>query len=262
MSICPLTLKSFDYYLKKLPMYLRSSEAFQQHFRIWYDMFVGYNFDNVRENYEYDEYSGIVQVGDTILSLLDIFDGSYTDSGEYVNAYLEKIVSLEHAWEDGATSEDKLAHPYGTRSDILDKIASIYGIRRNLTISYQTTPSDPIETSSISLDNEELLQYIKIQIIKNYCDGSYQQLQEYYAYSNLQIIMQTADEMCTCNLYLVKFTESDELTNLEKLFLAGELSVDSMGIQYVRQIFNVNSVLVWDKEIGGNYGGWDTATWL
>ena len=62
MTVLTEKLKSFDYYKNKLPMYLRSSDGFVSHFEIWYDLLAGQNKN------------GVVNVCDTILNLLNIFD--------------------------------------------------------------------------------------------------------------------------------------------------------------------------------------------
>ena len=58
-------LKNFDYYLKKIPLYLQSDENFVSHFRIWYDFLVG------KEN---ETNNGLIGSGDTLLDLFNIYD--------------------------------------------------------------------------------------------------------------------------------------------------------------------------------------------
>ena len=39
-SILPERLSTFEYYENKLPMWLKSSTTFKEHFRIWFDMMI------------------------------------------------------------------------------------------------------------------------------------------------------------------------------------------------------------------------------
>ena len=79
VSILPDKFKSFEYYVNKLPLYLRNSYGFIEHYRIWYDLMIGEN-----EN-------GLINVSDTILYLMDIFDDDYDDN---INLSYEDIINI------------------------------------------------------------------------------------------------------------------------------------------------------------------------
>ena len=142
-SILPKKLRTFNYYYNKLPLFLRNSYGFVEHFKIWYDL--TYNNDN----------KGIVNIGDLLLYLLNIFDKDY----------LETINNMEDS-------------DNGNASDILDKIGLLFGVSRKFSVNYLEGAQTVHE--ELSLNNEEFLILIKCQIIKNYCNGSEIQIQDYY----------------------------------------------------------------------------------
>ena len=81
-------LLSFDYYLSKVPMYLKQNDTFTQHFKIWYDMLISSN-----ESF------------DTILNLLDIFSDDYnikylSGDNPVASNLLEKLANLFNIGHD------------------------------------------------------------------------------------------------------------------------------------------------------------------
>lgn len=223
MSVLIDKLKSFDYYKDKLPIYLQNSYGFIEHFRIWHDLLIGQS-----------ENTGVVGASDTMLDLLDIFSDDY----------LDKLNALED-------SEN------GTKSDLLDKLGGLFGLRRGLKVTY----IDDTETVSenITLDNKDFLLLIKAQIIKNYCNGTYAQIKEYYEKSGLYIVSKNASSPATLNIYLnnIEGSSYEYSENVKKMFLAGLLNIKSMGIQYNYSIQMLQELLIWDSSVKG----WDQGAW-
>lgn len=224
MSILIDKLKSFDYYKQKLPLYLQNSYGFIEHFRIWYDLLVGQS--NV---------TGVVGVSDTILDLIGIFDADYI---EKLNVY------------EGSES--------GTKSDLLDKLGNLFGVKRGVRVTYYNS-SNTLVSENITLDNKDFLLLIKAQVIKNYCNGSYLQIKEYYENSGLFIVTKNTTSPATVDIYLndipdSKYTYSE---NVRKLFLSGLLNIKSMGIRYLYSIQSLFDILIWDNETKG----WDEGAW-
>ena len=229
-SILPEQLKDFDYYLHKLPMYLQQSEGFSSHFRIWYDLLVGNQNNN-----------GVVGTADTLFSLLNIFDVYINESFEVVDDYLTYLNSLPDNEE-------------GTQSDILDKLAELFGVTRVFQITY--TQNNQTHTEVLHLNNKELLLLIRTQIIRNYCDGTYEQIRQYYNSVGLQILMYSTASAATLDLYLVSIsgTENAYSANIQKLFLAGLLTIASLGISYNYAIQDTSLALYWSEEASGVLG--------
>ena len=224
-SIIPQKLQEFEYYKKKIPLYLQNSEGFQEHFRIWYDLLV----------------DGVVKNSDILLNMLLIFDSNYLS---YLNTIDEDIQS------DGYVC------------DILDKLGSIFGVNRYFKVTYEEA-GQPI-TEQLQLNNEEFLILIKAQIIKNYCEGTRQQIEEYYKSVGLQIYLQTDNTSeATANLYLTVGTGGssyDYSENIRKMFLGGMLRIDSVGIKYQEAFIDVSRLLFWDIIDEDNNNGWGIDT--
>lgn len=237
-SILPTTLKSFTYYVRKLPLFLQNSYGFVEHFRIWYDMMISET-----------ETQGAINVCDYILYLLDIFDENY----------LEAIAKLDGS---GATfDEDGNIISYGTTSDILDKIGELFGVKRTFSVAYINDDYKQV-TEEITLDNKDLLILIKAQIIKNYCEGTFEQIKGYYESAGLYIFVITSDVSATCNLFLADggstYNYSD---NVVKMFKAGLLIIQSMGIQYIVGKAEMTGFLVWSEDSAMSNQVWDIGVW-
>lgn len=226
-SLIPEILQDFEYYRRKLPMYLQQSECFQEHFKIWYDVLVGSNNN-----------CGIVHNGEILINMLNIFADDYW-------TFLDTIE------ESSKTS---------TTSDILDKLGLLFGVTRNITVTY-TYEETTHTNEQLLLTNEELLMLIKAKIIQNYCEGTLQQMNAYYATTGLNIYVNTSESPATANLYLVYY-EEQELSNIDKLFLAEQLIIRSMGIKYNTQILIPSTVLIWDQINATNTNGWADNTYI
>lgn len=222
-SIIPDILKDFDYYKNKLPLYLQNSEGFLEHFRIWHELLT----------------EGVIKNSDILLNLLLIFDNNYLD-------YLESI----------DPEMDKESY----HCDILDKLGSIFGVTREFKVTYEEL-GIPV-TEQLLLDNEEFLILIKAQIIRNYCEGTRQQMSEYYKSVGLQLYIQTDDsEQATANLYLTETpgeTSYSYSENIRKMFLGGMLRIESVGIKYKEAFIDVSRLLFWDvidEDLSNGWGG-------
>lgn len=235
-SLIPETLRSFKYYKNKLPLYLRNSESFQEHFKIWYEVLVGSGSE------------GVVGNGEILLNLLNIFSDDYLE-------FLQTIDSTP-----------------GADFDILDKIAELFGVSRNITVTYEDAEQTMHYNEEISLSNSELLILIKSRIIQNYCEGTRQQIQEFYNSLGLSeglAIRMLANggldqnEPATVDMYLI-YEEEVPFSNLDKMFLSGMLNIESMGITYrYSQPLVPVSILKWAREDGtGGENNWDEGRWI
>lgn len=138
-------------------------------------------------------------------------------------------------------------------SDILDKIASIYGVARTFSVSY-TTSSTSVTDKQISLNNEELVVLIKARIIQNTYKGTYEECMSLYRLIGLDqfIIINNDVEDATCNMYL----QPQSSENIQDMFLAGLLSLESLGITYNYDLVSATSLGLWDVS------DWDDTTRL
>lgn len=228
VSVLNDTLKDFKYYKNKIPMYLRQSEGFIEHFKIWYDVLVGKTkIQNDEEIFN----NGLVAVADILFNLLDIFDKSYLTMSEL---HTIETFNDEHA-------EDI--------NDTLDKIALLFGLQRNFRVQYYNNEMELI-VEDLSLTNEELLTLTKIQIIKNYCNGSYEQLYNLYTnYVDLPLLITTSVEPATANIYLANASSIMLLSDsIKHMFLAGLLTIQQMGITYRYNLLNLDNLLFWSSE--------------
>lgn len=217
-------LLKFQYYYNKLPLYLKNSYGFEEHFKIWFDLL-----------------SSIDSTEDTIIKFFDIFNNNYLD---YIN-------ELE-----------------GEGSDILDKIGKIFNIKRNFSVTY----FDGAEkiTKFVSLNNKDFLTFIRATIIKNYCDGSFEQVNNFYKNANLPIIYIGTNNPATVSVIMLKSQGEDSVSEeIQALFKGGLLNIKSMGIIYLNyQIIDFDSLAIWDlvkktyeNAYVDNNKGWDGGQW-
>lgn len=224
----PQELLEFEYYVKKCPLYLQNDENFLEHFRIWYDLLAGTNEEN-----------GTVNTSLNILYFMNIFD----------NDYLENINKLKN---------DSL------KIDILEKLGNLFNVKRNFSVNYIDNNQQINE--SLNLTDEEFLLLIKSRIIKNYSNGSYQQMREFYDKAGLQIYYKSEQSGSVNVILLVSDgTLSYNYTdNIKKMFNSGLLTIQSMGIQYSHTVTDYNVLLIWKENDDGSILdsiGWDTGVW-
>lgn len=216
--LLPDTLKEFRYYERKLPQYLRNDDCFVEHFRLWYELCCGKGDET--QGVAINEFCGVAPSSDLILHLLNIYDSNFLATLRKLDGY------------DGA-------------ADILDKIGAIFGLRRNFAIDYYAEPTDKELThEEVNLNDTEFLLLIKAQIIRNYCDGSYEQMVQYYEDASLQILtINSSVYEATVDCYLN--SAAGYSSNIVKLFKAGFLTIEYLGIHYTYSEAAIMSALLW-----------------
>lgn len=221
-ELIPVELQNFDYYRFHIPLFLRNSYGYIEHFKIWFDILMGNG--------------GIVPQFDHVLRMLDIFN----------EHYVEWLYEMD---------------PSGQESDILDKIATLFDVNRYVHVEYWDNGN--FYSEDLTLSNEELLVLIKGQIIKNYCQGSREQIDWYYDNAGLKIISvgnPTPIDIMTCKLYLIDDPDKPYTSNMKKMFLAGMLNVYQLGIKYDYEILSISAnTLVWDSNDVNEV--WDVGAW-
>ena len=229
MSFVPDKIKSYEWYYNKLPLYLKNSYGFSEHFKIWYELLIS------------GDKNGIVNVGDTLLYLFNIFDENF----------LQTIGSLP---DSGATEGN-----YGTVSDFLDKLGYLFGVIRNFSVTYKNDNNENV-TEDLSLNNEDFLLLIKAQIIKNYCEGTYEQIKGYYNSAGLDVFLITTEDGASAHVYLGATPNSTKYSlNVEKMFKSGLMRIESMGITYTEGVRALDWFLTWDSTKAKEY--WDAGVW-
>ena len=195
------TLLSFEYYKRKLPLYLQTCESFLSHFHIWHDFL-----------------QCIDTQSDVLLASLNIFDNDWL------------VVNQN--------------------DDLLDKLASLYNVSRSFQVTYTDSSGSTI-TEILTLNNEELLTLIRARIIKNYFDGSTEQIQRYYDMLKIGEFVQFTET--TSGFCQIIYNTNDTTNNYSKMFLAGLLTIESMGIAYVRSLNQADvGLMFWDSTDWGS----------
>lgn len=220
--VSPEILK-FTYYQDKIPLYLRDSDGFLSHIRIWYYLLTGNN-----------DYNGLLPSWNQVFTMLDIFDPDYFNNLENIPGYTS------------------------TKCDILDKLASLFGLARAFTVSYYDSDTSQDVTTTLNLSNEELAILIKGQIIRNNFDGSREQAEEFYSSAGLKIFSVTdSSTSAKCKLILVQ-NVGEYSNNILALFKAGLLHIPSMGVQYIFTVQTYTEYLSWDS---GYVTRWNRGKW-
>lgn len=208
-------LLDFKYYYDKLPLYLRNSESFPEHFRIWCEFL-----------------NGLDTTSDKLLGMVDIFDSKYiTKYGDICDDYLNKLGKL-------------------------------YGVTRTFSVVVKENGVDTIKP--LSLTQSEFILLIKSQIIKNFYQGTNEELEKFYAEANLPIVMKTSTiATCDYTLFLGVVNGIDSsATNIINMFKSGLLTIQSAGILYTYDVYDSSRILMWDTsdrtwgELNG--GEWTT----
>lgn len=234
--LIPLTIREFRYYERKLPLYLRNDECFVEHFRLWYELLMGKGDDET--GVPINEFQGISPSADLLLHLLNIYDKDFLDT----------VTQLKD---------------YNDDCNLLDMLGSLFGLRRTFSFEYYETATSLTKTqTTVSLKDKEFLTLIKAQIIRNYCNGTYEQVMQYYKDANLQILPVSNNVYnASVDAYL---NESEDITsNIDKLFRGGYLTVEHLGIHYTYTITEILRILIWadaNGEQGNSFWAEETGT--
>lgn len=227
--LIPLEIREFRYYERKLPLYLRNDSCFIEHFRLWYELLMGEGDDS--SNIAISEFKGVSPTSDLLLHLLNIYDQNF----------LETLSGLKD---------------YDGNANILDLMGNLFGLRRTFSLEYyEDANATEKSQATVSLNDKEFLTLIKAQIIRNYCNGTYEQVMQYYVDAKLQILpVYNATLSASVDAYL---NETAEVTdNIDKLFRGGYLTVEHLGIHYTYTITSLLNALVWAN--GDGTGGNNT----
>lgn len=239
ISIVPAKLQNFEFYENLVPLYLRNSYGFMEHFRIWYDLLVGQplycsNDLNASESITVSEGSSISYTIDMLLELLNIFDLNCVYEHENSFSRNEHYLNLLNQLEGSAG---------GTQSQILDYIGLLFGLKRDFSVMVSGVER------VLNLDNKDFLLLIKCTIIKNFFDGNYLQLTNAYLEAGLPVFLIT-HAPAHCIVVLIEQTNSSYSLsqNAKYMFYSGLLTVESMGIKYTYDEVNFANLAIFDEE--------------
>lgn len=186
----------------------------------------------------------------------------------YVSLLRNLNQTIDEFWINMGYDKDDLSTPLDinkindyskTESDLLDKLAKIYGGGKNMYISYYTN-SNVKKDVNVALNNTELYVYIYSQILRNNYGGTNGEMQEFY--DKLKTISNGAvDILVYTNQdgneggYVIEYMKSDftgdesqTLNNYEIMFLGGYFTIKSIGISYNHNLFDYNKAVLWDDE--------------
>ena len=140
-------------------------------------------------------------------------------------------------------------------SDFLNKLGMLYGVSRVMTIN----------NDEVTLTDKLMLFVIKCQIIKNFFNGTYSQINKLYIDAKLPIVYYTLQsmevEVIFCAAELTDY-ESEEIDILYELFDNQFLIVKSMGIQYITDKLDLNEILYFGSENDTDTKyQWDNRVW-
>lgn len=207
------------YYLNYLSLFMKNSLGIKERCTMYVDILNNLN--------------------DTAIKLLNKFDvfGLYNPAKNYF--VLNKPDDYETVKDYRNGFEDK----------ILDLIASFYNIKRTFNLKYVDSYGffGDINTSyneTVTLSNYELLIYIQFTISKNNFNGTNLDLLELYNGSNetnevknLGIKYVWGDTLppLTCLIFSENILNLYNTNpNLVKMYIAGKLTIESLGIQYIK----------------------------
>lgn len=189
-------------------------------------------------------YTGVIPSSDCLLYLFNIYDKDY----------LNTINNLED--ENHVVSDSKC--------DMLDKIAKLLGVNRRVKVTYD---NEGVSTTEyLNLNNAELLMLIKAQVIKNAWDGTLETLKAFYEDIGLYTHIYTAaaiddtEPNAYCKMVLINPSHNSHSANVLKMFKAGLLRTESMGIMYEDTVVESATFGIWGP--GEEAGDWDTARWF
>lgn len=278
-DLLPKQLQTFEYYAKKLPLYLRK-EPFLRHFRQWFALLVletvkvepvldenEYIDSSLRYPTIYDEASAGDILDEPIELPLANFNRQptvgeqfqltfYTEENETYSTIRMRVIEtgLISRFAGLLNCADRILQVFdvfsdnyldntGLTSQLLERIAALFNLRRKFSVSYKHNGQDI--TSVLDLTDDELLLLIRCTIIKNYYNGTTQQIQQYYDKAGL-IIKYTASNNASVNVYLLILGDKIYSDNIKAMFFAKMLVVESLGIAYNYEVTDPTNLAIWD----------------
>ena len=213
-------LKTWEYYQQKIPLFLKNSYGFEEHFKIFFDILK--NCD---------------EISDEVLSGFDLFNENYEKN------YIEKY--------------EKLNNDDTYSLDILDKIGKIYGINRYFDVKY-IDENGQETTKELKLTNKELYKLILSKIILLNYDGTYSMARELYDKIGLPIYMFT-ENSANVKLILDTGNQTTITQNIKDLFNANMFTLKSLGITYTIFEADISKLALYDssdENLGWDKGIW------
>lgn len=213
-------LKTWEYYQQKIPLFLKNSYGFEEHFKIFFDILK--NCD---------------ETSDEILLAFDLFNENYEKN------YIEKY--------------EKLNNNDNYSLDILEKIGKFYGINRYFNVNY-IDENGQETTKELKLTNKELYKLILSKIILLNYDGTYSMARELYDKIGLPIYMFTVDS-ANVKLILDTGNQTTITQNIKDLFNANLFTLKSLGITYTIFEADISKLALYDsndENLGWDKGIW------
>lgn len=217
----------WNYYLKKLPLYLQNSYGFSEHFKNLYQIMLDTN-----------------RTATDLLNALNLTKPNYFKN-------LNLSINLENA--------EKIILPSDYTYDLLDKMAILYGVSRFLDVDY-TDPKGIHQHKQLKLTNDELLKLILVKVVQNNYNGTYEDMRKLYELIELPIYVFNSDEK-SADVYLIyDLTNTSFTDNLQDLFFANLLSITSLGIKYLYRTSKEANWAEWDSTLDSKK--WDVGVWV
>lgn len=218
----------WSYYFKKLPIYLQNSYGYPEHFKILYQIMLDTN-----------------STANDLLRAMNLTNPNY---------FHDLDISQNEDSSD-------LISPTGYEFDLLDKMASLYGVTRYFDVDYTNEKGDNIH-KSLKLTNIELLKLILVKIVQNSFLGTYEDIRKLYTLIELPIYLYSLPlESGTVYLILDENSSTNVITdNIKDMFFANLLTIKSMGIQYKVYETEEKNIAIWDSNDANKL--WDAGEWL
>ena len=215
-------LRAWEYYYKKLPLYMRNSYGIKEHFEIVW---------NVMMQLEWTQ--------EDVLDVMNLLQDNY----------VSKVI----AKYDDVNSYD---------FNFLDVIGSLYGVNRSLNVNYIDNYTGETIHKKLYLTNKEFYMLIKARIVQNNYDGTFEQARQYYENIGLPMYMFTGTNPAECYLYLgFNDNITDNVKDLFMANLLTLKSVGITYIRYQIDISKM-AIWASKDDTPNDNNSWDVSVWL
>lgn len=215
-------LRAWEYYYKKLPLYMRNSYGIKEHFEIVW---------NVMMQLEWTQ--------EDVLDVMNLLQNDYIDD---VIAKYDDINGYDFTF--------------------LDMIGSLYGVNRSLNVQYVDNYTGDTIHKKLYLTNKEFYMLIKARIVQNNYDGTFEQARAYYENIGLPMYMFTGTNPAECYLYLgFNDNVTDNIRDLFMANLLTLKSVGITYIRYQIDISKM-AIWAGKDDTANNNNSWDVSVWL
>ena len=182
----------------------------------------------------------------TYLNRLSLFMRQSSGIKEHIEIFYRQLYQVNKCFDELMEYLNIFNSNTKISTNVLDNIGSIFGCYRKFTVTYDNTYKE------VDLNDDDFIVYIKCQIVRQNFKGTNEDLEKLYSLNSdksitpLSLIYIMRENSLDCSIYFSNYNAFSD--DIQTLFLAGYLTIESMGINYYRNLSNVTNIAMFASD--------------